>query len=108
MGKLSFSVLGAEQLGGKMNGCQMSTHFYPVTWDFNKVPSIVKFKFCDTISVAPSLNKIGYSQISSVRDLRGKDEFHLCFWREEKENSHEMKDALIVEILATTTNSKQE
>lgn len=84
MGKLSFSVLGAEQLGGKMNECQMSTHFYWATWDFNKVPSIVMFKFCDTIPVVPNLDKIGYSQISSVRDLRGKDEFHFCVFREKR------------------------
>lgn len=45
VGKLFFSVLGAEQLGGKMNACQMSTYFYPATETLTKYPVLLCLSF---------------------------------------------------------------
>lgn len=92
-GKLSFSNLGAEQLGRTMNEDQMPIHFYFSTWDSNSVPSTVIINFSATVTVVPNLGKVGYPQINSGRDLRGRDGLYFCiFYREEKENNHEMKN----------------
>lgn len=61
------------------------------TW----VQSVLLFLSFVIVSVAPNLDKVGYSQMSSGRDLSKGNGFHFSVFTEKGEkNIHEMRDAL--------------
>lgn len=70
-----------------MNEDQMSKHFYFSTWDLNSVPSTVIINFSATVTVVPNLGKIGYPQINSGRDLRGRDGLYFCIFTEKRKKT---------------------